>query len=51
MPQTKTYELTEDLRKELHDILDEVYEGCQGISGPRIPLEELLDIFKEPINE
>jgi hypothetical protein len=43
------YTLTEELRKELYDTLNEVYEGCQGISGPRIPLEELLAIFKEPI--
>jgi hypothetical protein len=45
------YELNEELRKELYDTLKEVYEGCQGISGPRIPLEELLSIFKEPIPE
>lgn len=43
------YTLTEELRKELYDTLNEVYEGCQGISGPRIPLEELIAIFKEPI--
>lgn len=46
---SKSYTLTEELRKELYDTLMEVYEGCQGISGPKIPLEVLIDIFKEEI--
>ena len=49
MQRTKSYDLTEELRKELYDTLMEVYEGCQGISGPEIPLEVLIDKFKEPI--
>lgn len=48
---SRTYTLTEELRAELYETLTEVYEGCQNITGPQIPLEVLLKIFKEPIIE
>lgn len=48
---SKCYTLTEELRAELHSILEEVYEGCQNITEPEIPIETLLKLFKDPIIE
>lgn len=48
---TQSYTLTEELRAELHETLLQVYEGCQNITGPEIPLERLIKIFKDPIVE
>jgi len=45
----KSYVLSEELRAELMSILEDVYEGYQGVSGPPIPIETLMGIFREPI--